>query len=177
MTSQNKKLFCLNIAIFGATFAMHCPNSIADEKKSVYIFKDEYANISSLNHQTILSNQKIPLNKRYKEFNLEEKTALKSAYDLEFADDEPPFPEDGLRPLLTNISKAEECMQITGDLLLIADVNAAGKVTSVSVTKSPTPKFAKLVAQFLYITKFKPALCEGKPCDMQYPLALKFVGN
>ncbi len=46
-------------------------------------------------------------------------------------------------------------------------------VTKVEAYEVPDPELAKFAASGLLLTKFKPAICKGAPCKMQYPLMLR----
>jgi hypothetical protein len=41
--------------------------------------------------------------------------------------------------------------------------------------KSPDPKLTQGVATALMLTKYKPAVCRGQPCQMAYPLRMTFT--
>ena len=42
--------------------------------------------------------------------------------------------------------------------------------TAVSVFESPDPEITRVAASVLMLSKFKPAVCAGRPCAMQFPL-------
>lgn len=88
--------------------------------------------------------------------------------------DEPPFPADGLKPLLHAISKGQSKLLVRGELRLVADVGPDGSVLSVQALGSPSTEMTEFAASVLVLTKFKPAVCKGQPCKMQFPLYLNF---
>jgi hypothetical protein len=53
---------------------------------------------------------------------------------------------------------------------MMAKVGADGKVTNVSVFTSPDDKMTQIVASMLVLQKFKPAMCQGQPCAMDFSL-------
>ena len=62
----------------------------------------------------------------------------------------------------------------TGKLFAVATVSAKGKVTEVRVYEAPSQAMGKFVGQVLMVTAFKPARCSGKPCQMDFPLEMRF---
>ena len=120
----------------------------------------------------------IPINRQYDEFADDERQSLKELvrqWNKEMRpDDEPPFPINGLKPLLQSVQQIQEEMRWDGHLTLVATVNADGKVANVvQYGLSPT-KLSGAVASALRRTKFKPAKCGGAPCTMNFPFAVNF---
>jgi hypothetical protein len=85
--------------------------------------------------------------------------------------DEPPFPLDGLKPV---VWKGQAKLLGTGELFLIATVEANGVVAQVKAIGSPSPEMTKFASTVLLLTKFKPAVCAGRPCKMDFPLWYSF---
>jgi hypothetical protein len=53
-------------------------------------------------------------------------------------------------------------------------VDSQGKPGAVTVYRSPDPQLSRLVAAALSFESFKPAVCHGQPCRMDYVLRLDF---
>ncbi|MGO5000515.1 hypothetical protein [Oceanisphaera sp. W20_SRM_FM3] len=117
----------------------------------------------------------IPLDRRYQEFTAEEKARVHAAYERIPDGDEPPFPADGLKPVYDALLKGQEHLMVAGKLRVVATVDAAGTVQSVAAFESPAAGVTRLAATILMLTKFKPASCTGKPCQMDFPLEFEFV--
>jgi len=47
-------------------------------------------------------------------------------------------------------------------------IDEVGNAKSVSIYKTPDAKLSNVVAATLTRTRFKPGLCEGRPCAMDY---------
>jgi hypothetical protein len=139
-----------------------------------YKIEEERPHTGSFVRRTLARTFKIPINRRYDELTRAEKAILSQDYEFASPDDEPPFPAEGLRPILVAINKAVEKIDVIGELVMVVDVGADGEAKSVRAVRSPNPEMAKFVAGLFYITKFKPAVCEGKPCAMQYPFRISF---
>jgi hypothetical protein len=146
----------------------------AQTPRAEYKLEEERPHTGSFVRRTLVRTFKIPINRRYDELTQAEKAILSQDYEFTSPDDEPPFPAEGLRPVFVAINKAHEKIDAIGDLVLIVDVGADGEAKSVKAVRSPSPEMAKFVGGLMYITKFKPAVCEGKPCAMQYPFRLSF---
>jgi hypothetical protein len=116
----------------------------------------------------------IPLNKKYSELSDEQKAVLASHYERMGERDEPPFPVDGLAPIMRLLHRAQAQLLVTGPLYLIVDVGADGAAKEVKAIGSPSPEMTQLAASVLIFTKYKPAVCAGQPCRMQYPFVIEF---
>jgi hypothetical protein len=116
----------------------------------------------------------IAVNQSYDQLSARDKAKFNENYEHVAEGDEPPFPLKGLREILDPIRKAQAKLLVSGELSLVADVDPTGKVTSVSVFKSPDPDITKFAGQVILLTKFKPAVCAGLPCQMAFPLNMVF---
>lgn len=114
----------------------------------------------------------MPINRSYAQLTPAQRQVLHSQYERIGAGDEPPFPVDGLKPLMLAIRKGQSHYVARGNLTLVANVDASGTVTNVEAYAALDPEFTKFAASVLMLTMFKPALCKGVPCKMQFPFAL-----
>jgi hypothetical protein len=83
---------------------------------------------------------------------------------------EQPYPLKGVKDLYRVIAKGRDALYLQGDLILFAEINEEGKPTSVGVVKSPDTRMSQLVAIELMNEQFKPVICKGQACKMNYPL-------
>lgn len=116
----------------------------------------------------------IPINRRYDELTAEQKAIIHSWYEHMESGDEPPFPAEGLKPILDSVLGGRRFFYVTGELLLLATVSASGEVESVKVYRSPNEQMTTFVSSVLFLTEFKPAVCTGKPCRMEFPFTITF---
>lgn len=123
----------------------------------------------------IVSGSRLPLDKRYEELSPEDKAALNSVYENMGPGDEPPFPAQGLRPFYEAVAQAQQRLLATGELALVATVAADGQVAAVKAIGSPKPEMTKAASTILLLTRFKPALCKGIPCRMDYAFHFVFA--
>jgi len=68
-----------------------------------------------------------------------------------------------------------------GALRVYALIGADGKAKQVNVYEKPTlrdkedaDKLVKYIASLMMMGSYKPAMCQGKPCEMIYPLLFDF---
>ncbi len=116
----------------------------------------------------------IPINRRYAELTRDQQNILKSRYEAILENDEPPFPLDGLEPLLSAMSKGQQRYPASGLMEIHVDINAQGEARAVKVFQSPDPDLTKFAASVLLLTKYKPGICDGVPCAMPYPFLMNF---
>jgi len=119
----------------------------------------------------------IPLNKTYAELTPEQKAEFRSLYDSIPEGDEPPYPVLGLKPVFSAIQKGQDIMQARGKIDFVATVGPDGKATHVDshggITGVNAREMSNYVASVLMMAKYKPAVCGGQPCTMEFPFKLK----
>jgi len=117
----------------------------------------------------------LPFDKTYAQLSPEEQRILKSRYVQMAEDDEPPFPAEGLGPLYKAFSKAQAATGAVGRFEMEVQVDASGEVTKVDILRSPDARLSKYAGTVAMFTKFKPAVCNGKPCAMGFPVSINFA--
>ena len=121
---------------------------------------------------------KIPLNKTYGELTAEQKAELHKMYETLPPGDEPPFPAEGIKPIFNAIKKAQRVLQARGALDLAVTVGPDGKATKIDdYSNLHSAQMADVAQQVLMLTKYKPAMCSGTPCTMQYRFQQKLKGG
>jgi len=122
-------------------------------------------------------NSKIPLNKTYGELTDAQKAELHKMYESLPPGDEPPFPAEGIKPIFTAIKNAQRVLQARGSLDLAVTVGPDGKAIKVDdFSHLRSTQMADLAQQVLLLTKYKPGICSGTPCTMQYRFTQKLKG-
>lgn len=116
----------------------------------------------------------LPANKRYADLTPEERAVLKSDWLPMPESDEPPFPARGLRPLYDGLIKAQARLLVEGALSVVARVGPTGEVEELRLIQSPSPEMTQAVGAMLFDTRFKPAVCGGQACTMEYPFRFVF---
>ena len=114
-------------------------------------------------------NSKVPLNKTYEELTQEQKAELHKMYESLAPGDEPPFPAEGIKPIFTAIKNAQRVLQARGQLDMKVTVGPDGKAIKVDdVGSVKAGQMTEIAKQALMQTTYKPAMCSGQPCTMQY---------
>jgi len=120
---------------------------------------------------------KIPLNKTYEQLTPEQKAELHAMYEKLADGDEPPFPATGIKPIFSAIKQGQSVLQARGELnfgVTVGPDGVASKVDDFGGVDGPNAyEMSQFVASVLVKAQYKPALCQGKPCTMQFPFKLK----
>ena len=114
----------------------------------------------------------VPPAKNYADLTEQQKSRVRAKYPPMTDKDEPPYPVGGVRELYTVLSDVQHYFKTAGELDMVATVKVDGSVKVVSVFKTPDWKMMEYAAQVLAVQKFKPALCDGAPCEMDYPVRM-----
>jgi hypothetical protein len=167
-------------AVGVALMAIVCGGALADDQTAkpdeVYRIKQDRPTTGTNISREIISATKVPLNRRYEDLTDEQKRVVRSQFDNLNPDDEPPYPANGLEPVFRLVQKAVQKLHVRDELTVVALVDANGEATGVQVLRGTDQELIRAVATVLMTTKYKPALCAGKPCAMGYPfrIAAKF---
>ena len=112
--------------------------------------------------------------KRYGEMTAVEQQHFRTWYEDLDERDEPPYPANGLRELFADIAKIQKKLRMEGLMLAVAHVDEHGDAQTVSIVQIPN-EAAKAPLGFILIqTKYKPGLCDGTRCAMDFPVYFNF---
>jgi hypothetical protein len=142
--------------------------------KHRYSLRYDQALPGSLYKDSLASNGMHPLTKGYEAFTPEEKAAVRSLYEGMPENDEPPFPKGGMRTIFREISKLVGQFRARGDLTIVVSVDTNGEASGVKIVKYEDLDFAKAVAYVLVSARYKPAVCSGSPCELEFPYRFSF---
>jgi len=156
----------LTLAAVVASAALHVAAQDSTDPK--YTIKDHEARTGSKFRRDVVRSEGLPLNLPYDKLSESQKNALKSRYEAMGPNDEPPFPETGLMAIMTELNEAQKILQVRGRMVLHAQVNAEGKVTTVAVAEPTGTRMDVYAAGVLMRSKFKPARCDGVACNQDY---------
>jgi hypothetical protein len=116
----------------------------------------------------------IPFEKSFDQLTGDQQRQIKSAY-IEMGDaDEPPYPIGGLKTIFKPIMAGQQRLQVEGMFKANVEVDSNGDPTAIAILKSPSKEATDFVARIVMVTKFKPAVCAGRPCNMGFPLLIGF---
>jgi hypothetical protein len=163
-----------SILVAGMSVGVVSPQCLAQQTTPEHAIKEEDPPIGSRIRRDEVNWAALPVNQTYQQLTPEERAHVNSWYEHVAPGDEPPFPLDGMRSILDVVRKGQEKLLVTGKLYLVATVEPSGKVSAVKAYGSPNPEMAKFASEVLLLTKFKPAVCGGRPCRMDFPLSYNF---
>lgn len=163
-------LLCLPLLFLIASTDLHAQ----DQPRPQHSLRQDDPSTGTNIKRAIVMGGIVPYDKRYAELTPEQQAAVKALYEQLGPNDEPPFPVDGLAPIYKAVAAAQQKLQVTGGLTMAVQVDPQGDATSVEVLRSPDPRMVQFVAAVLMLQKYKPALCNGSPCTMQFPFRMEF---
>lgn len=148
--------------------------SAQSEPKPEFVIKEDQAVTGSYIRRNEVSGGQVPMNVPYEQLSPADRQILHSWWEKVNDGDEPPFPLAGLKAIIDPIRKGQRQLGDTGELFIVATVRADGSVSNVALFDSPSDAMTQFAARVLLLTKFKPAKCAGKPCQMDFPFRMNF---
>lgn len=139
-----------------------------------YVIVSNEPRTGTLLKRTTSGKYPVPIKRSYEQLKPEEKAIVHSWYAHLGPGDEPPYPADGLAPLFNSIQSGQKKLMVRGDLELNVTIAPSGQATEVQVMKSPGYEMTEYASSVLLLAKYKPAVCKGKPCQMQFPVFVRF---
>ncbi|HAT30744.1 MAG TPA: hypothetical protein DCW29_07790 [Janthinobacterium sp.] len=149
-------------------------SSAAPTPRPRYALKPKDNNAGIMKRPELVSGSLLPFDKTYQQLSAEQKQAFKSFYPLMDEADEPPYPLGGMQSIGKPIALAQQNLSFTGIIRMQVHIDSEGNAESVTVLGSPDADMSKVVMTVLMRQKYKPALCDGKPCAMIFPYASSF---
>lgn len=137
--------------------------------------KQDEPETSSLMRQKIGS-ANLPLDKAYNQLNANSLQRVRESFPNLGPNDEPPFPESSFKSLISSLSKLRFKFEGVAHVNLVVKVNAAGQVQNVTPLATNDDSLMHVVTEAVGRMKFKPARCNGVPCDMDFPLEIEIRG-
>ena len=114
--------------------------------------------------------------KTYQRLSAEDLAELQAAYEFLPPEDEPPFPINGMGPIMESMMRVGATMRLEGHFFASVRVDAHGDAKSIEIYKTPDEKLNRSAAFILVVsTKYKPALCSGSPCEMAFPVFINWA--
>jgi hypothetical protein len=108
-----------------------------------------------------------------------QKNTVRSVYRALEEGDEPPFPLNGEGKLIDGVQRINEAVgAVEGQLGVYVLVGKDGKALNVTTFGAPDPAMVRAVSQLFMLEQYKPARCQGAPCEMIFPFNFAFsVGD
>ncbi|HWJ95299.1 MAG TPA: hypothetical protein VNT33_11280 [Telluria sp.] len=138
-----------------------------------YVLREDMPRTGTSIRREIVS-APVPLDKGYAELTPGQRAVVRQPYEALAASDEPPYPLGGPKLFYEALAKAFKRIGASGELKLLVRVGADGVAQSVTAIGAPTPELVRFASGLVMLQQYKPAVCDGKPCDMIYPAYFKF---
>ena len=169
---------CLFVAVSAGTFtiaqAQSTGGQLLPSNTPTQVVNESTKTTGTILKQDLRWQSKIPLNKTYDELTPEEKEALHAMYQSLPPGDEPPFPEKGIKPIFNKVRNAQNILQARGELNMVVTVGPDGKAIKVeNFSNVINPRIMETTQHALLETKYKPGVCGGTPCTMQFRFTQK----
>lgn len=117
----------------------------------------------------------LPVDTSWAEMTPAQQNALRANYPALEAGDEPPFPKWGERVLFENIHRFNRALGPSeGQLAMHVLVGKDGKPKNVSTHGVIRQEMVNAVQLLAMVHEYKPARCQGQPCEMVYPVYFDF---
>jgi len=86
--------------------------------------------------------------------------------------DEPPYPVNGVQAILRAVPEIQGKFDYHGPASIFITVGSDGKARSASFVGKVPKELARQLSAIALAQAYKPAMCQGTPCEMIYPFAL-----
>jgi hypothetical protein len=155
------RILSVAVALVGLGIA---PSALAAD----YVLRQVQPSTGS-NVRKVLLRSAIPFDKSWSQLSPAEQQVVRDNYDGLPVDAEPPFPLDGLIPVIREMERIEKYAD-TGTLLIVVDVDAAGEATDGRTLATPDSAMASALLRVAMQMKYKPGRKDGQPAAMKFPL-------
>lgn len=121
---------------------------------------------------------RLPFDKTFAELTAPQLAYVRDQYDGLAPDEEPPYPQEGMRATFRLVDKSVDQIighSDKGPLVAVAKVDDQGVVTTVSVFKTPGAAVTAAITYALLNTPFKPARRNGAPVAMDYVVRVELI--
>jgi len=155
--------------LFAISFSLCTATVLNAQSANSPMYTPATGSTGSILKKDIRWDSKIPLNKTYDQLTPRQKAELHSMYDTPAPGDKPPFPAKGIKPIFYAVRKAQRLYQARGEINLSVTVGPDGKAIKVTDHGSVTSdKLNEVAKRELMNATYKPAVCSGNPCTLQF---------
>jgi len=149
-------------------------NQLLPTTRTIRLVNESTQTTGTIIKRDIKWDSPIPLDKTYGELTPEQKAELRALYNSMPEGDEPPFPAKGLKSIFNSVRSAQRISQARGEINMVVTVGPDGKATKVeSFGNESSVRMTEITQQILMLTKYKPGICSGQPCTMQFRFTQK----
>jgi len=117
----------------------------------------------------------VTISSTYAELSPGERAVVRGDYVSLGANDEPPYPLYGMKPVLLDMQAIRIGATDDGKITLVVRVDPAGKPRGFAILRAPDEGVAKVFGWVLMHSAFKPAMCAGQACEGDYVFRYDFA--
>jgi len=147
------------------------PTPIQEAPKARYAVRQAHPPIGSRLAHAIHTSE-FPLDVGWEGLTLAQQRIIRDKYPALHAADEPPYPLKGPKALYARLGELIGEYDINEEVKINVLVGADGKVVSVTAIGFEHPDARRLAGTLVGLLPYKPARCDGKPCQMMVPFHL-----
>lgn len=118
----------------------------------------------------------VPQRLGYHQMTAAQQQLVRNSYPLLDETDEPPYPLNGIAGVMRTVAEQRAArVDVPDSLTLDVMIDKTGTPVNVKFYPFSSRIIAHVVAAALLSEKYKPALCQGTPCDMSYRFRVDYV--
>lgn len=140
--------------------------------KANYTLKEESAHTGTLLRHDAAINIPVPPTLAYDKLSPDEQDIVKRQYAALAPGDEPPYPLGGPASFYRTVQRIVSLTRQQGSIYVYVLVGKDGKPESVTAIGLEDADVRKAVSMAAGVLKYKPAVCDGQPCEMMFPYRL-----
>jgi hypothetical protein len=117
-----------------------------------------------------------PLDLGWAKMSPQQRESIKSYYPALEEGDEPPYPEQGIKPVLMSMRETTRTYDLAdSDITILVTVEPDGKASAASTMGDVNDKVRYFASVTAMAQRYKPAKCHGQPCRMVFGYRFKVL--
>lgn len=144
----------------------------AAASKERYVLKEDVPHTGTLLRRDAAREIPVPPNRGYKQLSAQQQATVRRWYPALAPGDEPPYPLNGPGQFYMTMQRIVSATRQEGSIYVYVRVGKDGKLVNVTAIGLDNPEVRKAAATAAGLIAYKPALCDGQPCEMVYPYHL-----
>jgi hypothetical protein len=118
----------------------------------------------------------VPPAASWEQLSVAERNVVKARSGLLLAPgDEPPYPVKGAQAMSRLVSEIRGQYEFAGNASVYVTIGSDGKPTSARMIGKVPAEMGRLLSAAAMRLAYKPAMCDGTPCEMIYPYKYKMI--
>lgn len=128
--------------------------------------------------RNVIATVAVPPTASWAQLSVAERNVVKARSGLLLApDDEPPYPVKGTQAMIKLLGEIQSNYAFRGDASIYVTIGSDGKPTSARVIGKVPDEMGRYLSAAAMSLDYKPATCQGTPCEMIYPYKFRLRGR